>query len=92
MTRKANPIRVRAVHLSIRHRDAWMWDCVDHPRHRGYHHRNRRKDFILARMGKPPDTSPYERALAAAIKHWHRYHDPAGPCTCCDHAKPRREA
>lgn len=83
------PVRVYRVWSRLRHRTVWCWECRLCERARGYHHNQRRKDYVLAHMGKPPDTPPYERALAGAIKHWHRYHDPAGPCTCCDHAKTR---
>lgn len=60
--------------MVLRGRSAWMWECAEHPRHRGYHHDHRLKDHVLARAGKPPDTPPFERAIAGALEHWGRYH------------------
>lgn len=71
-----------------------MWECRAEgcERARGYHHNQRQKDRTLARMGKPSDTPPRERALAAGIAHWHRLHQPAGPCECCRHADLERKS
>lgn len=86
-----SPVRVRRVWSRLRERVLWMWECTAEscPRARGYHHNQRQKDRILARMGKPPDTPPFDRAVAGAIRHWHRFHDPTGPCQCCDHHLPK---
>ena len=76
-----NPISVRRARRPIwdEGRNTWLWECRLCG-HRAYHRSNRYSDRYRAQLGKPPDISARERAIAGGTRHLHRKHT---PCTCC---------
>ena len=81
--RAKNPITVKKGWHSLRG-VGWEWRCAIHVRGKGFHHRNRRKDWVLKLRGKPPDVHPWVSCMAGAIKHYHLHH---ADVNCCHQRK-----